>query len=268
MKHTPQIREQHDIIDPARAAAMHAMLHLPGPPPSDGDALPPFWHYIQFWEALPSARLGRDGHPKTGGFIPDLGLPRRMWAGGGLTFHHPLIIGAKACKRSTVTDIRKKTGKTGPLAIVSISHKFHQNGQLCISETQNLIYRSETDQAPAKPPIAPNNEVTRRTRRFSTVDLFRYSALTFNGHRIHYDRDYARNTEGYPDLVVHGPLLAQKLIEIGESMLGNLKTFDFRAISPAFDTEEITFCALPTANGVDLWARAPDGRLCMNATAT
>jgi len=268
MEHTHQTREQHDTIDPARAAALHAMLHLPDPAPSEGDPLPPFWHYIQFWEALPPALLGRDGHPKTGGFIPDLDLPRRMWAGGTLDFHHPLIIGGKACKRSRITDVCEKTGKTGRLAIITITHEITQNDVLCLSETQNLIYRGETDKSAPTPPMAATNEVTRRTRRFSTLDLFRYSALTFNGHRIHYDRDYARDIEGYPDLVIHGPLLAQKLIQIGESMLGNLKSFEFRAVSPAFDTEEITFCALPAANGIDLWARAPDGRLCMRATAT
>ena len=263
-----QIREWHDTMDPARAAAMHAVLHRSGPAPAQGDALPPFWHYIHFLEVQPSALLGRDGHPKTGGFIPDLGLPRRMWAGGSLTFHAPLIIGTKASKRSRITDVSEKPGKTGPLAIVSISHEIHQNDRLCISETQRLIYRGETDQKAPTPPTAPTNEVIRRSRHFSTVDLFRYSALTVNGHRIHYDRDYARDVEGYPDLVVHGPLLAQKLIELGESMLDGLKTFEFRAISPAFDTEEITFCALPVANGIDLWARASDGRLCMSAFAT
>ncbi|MBV1864976.1 MAG: acyl dehydratase [Rhodobacteraceae bacterium] len=263
-------RERHDMIDPARAAALHAVLNLSGPSPAHGDPLPPFWHYIHFWEALPASGLGRDGHPRTGSFIPDLGLPRRMWAGGNLGFLAPLRVGTPATKRSTVTNVAEKSGRSGKLAIVTLTHEIIQSGIACIREEQNLIYRAEADPNDAKPapPRAPTNEIICRERSFSTTDLFRYSALTFNGHRIHYDRNYACDVEGYLGLVVHGPLLAQTLIEIAEGMLGSLKTFDFRATAPAFDTELISFCALPTALGLDLWARGPDGRLCMNASAT
>ena len=265
-----QTRKQHDIIDPARAAALHAVLNLSGPAPTTGDPLPPFWHYIHFWDALPISGLGRDGHPRTGDFIPDLGLPRRMWAGGNLEFLNPLRIGSPATKHSAVTSVTEKAGKSGRLAIVTLSHEIIQNGTPCIREEQSLIYRAEVDPKAANsvPPAAPTTEVICRERRFSSTDLFRYSALTFNGHRIHYDRDYAQNVEGYAGLVVHGPLLAQILIEIAEGMLGTVNTFDFRATAPAFDTDVISFCALPTALGIDLWARGPDGRLCMSASAT
>lgn len=265
-----KIREQHDIIDPARAASLHAVLNLPGPAPAIGDPLPPFWHYIHFWEALPASGLGRDGHPRTGEFIPDLGLPRRMWAGGNLEFLAPLRVGTPATKRSSIANIAEKSGRTGKLAIVTLNHDIIQAGMVCLREEQSLIYRAEADPSAPKPtpPSAPTSEVICRERRFSTTDLFRYSALTFNGHRIHYDREYAQNVEGYPSLVVHGPLLAQGLIEVAEGMLGTLKTFDFRATAPAFESEVISFCALPTALGVDLWARGPDGRLCMSASAT
>lgn len=264
----PRIRT--DALDPERAIAMHAMLNLPGPAPSVGGPLPLFWHHAYFWEALSPAALGRDGHPKTGGFIPDLGLPRRMWAGGELVFHRPVVLGEKASKRSTVTDVQKKAGRSGPLAIVTIDHEISQHGQLCLSEKQSLIYRAETtaQETPAQRLQAPTSEVICRTRRFTTTDLFRYSALTFNGHRIHYDRDYAQQVEGYPALVVHGPLLAQILLQIAEGLLGQVKIFDFRAVSPAFDQEEIAFCAEPTAQGVDLWARGADGRLCLRAMAS
>jgi len=263
-------REQHDGIDPARAAALHAVLNLPGPAPATGDPLPPFWHYIYFWEALPSSGLGRDGHPRTGDFIPDLGLPRRMWAGGDLEFVAPLRVGTLATKRSSISNVVEKSGRSGNLAIVTLNHEIIQSGITCVREEQSLIYRAEADPKATKPipPIAPTSEVICRKRRFSTTDLFRYSALTFNGHRIHYDREYAREVEGYSGIVVHGPLLAQALIEIAEGVLGNLKTFDFRATAPAFEGEVISFCALPTALGLDLWVRGPDGRLCMSASAT
>ena len=234
MTDTGKTRELHDTIDPERVAALHATLNHPGPAPGVGDPLPPFWHYIHFWEALPAAGLGRDGHPKTGDFIPDLGLPRRMWAGGTLEFHEPLIIGSPATKITKITNVDRKTGRAGDLGVVTLSHTLMQNGRPCISEEQNLLYRSELDPSAPKPvpPVAPTNETICRDRRFSTTDLFRYSALTFNGHRIHYDRDYAKEVEGYSGLVVHGPLLAQMLIEIAEGMLGELKKFSFRATAP------------------------------------
>ncbi|MCP5088748.1 MAG: acyl dehydratase [Rhodobacteraceae bacterium] len=269
MTHVGKTREQNDRIDPERVAALHAMLSRSGPPPQLGDALPPFWHYIQFWDAKPPAALGRDGHPKIGDFIPDLGLPRRMWAGGKLKFKHPLIIGEKATKLTRITNVAEKQGATGPLAVISMTHDFVQNGRTCIQEDQSLLYREDHDPlSPAPiPPAAPTNEPIRRDRSFSPTDLFRYSALTFNGHRIHYDRDYANDVEGYPGLVVHGPLLAQTLIEIAEGMLGQLNVFVFRTTAPLFDHETAQFCALPTAEGLDLWVRGPDGRMCMTATA-
>ncbi|MCP5072853.1 MAG: acyl dehydratase [Rhodobacteraceae bacterium] len=269
MTHVGRTREQNDRIDPERVAALHAVLNLSGPPPGVGDALPPFWHYIQFWDAHPPAALGRDGHPKTGGFIPDLGLPRRMWAGGKLTFQHPLIIGQEAIKHTTITKIAEKQGVSGRLAVIGLTHKFSQDGQLCLLEEQSLLYRGEHDPlAPAPvPPMAPTSETICRERSFTATDLFRYSALTFNGHRIHYDRDYANDVEGYAGLVVHGPLLAQVLIEIAEGMLGDLKEFSFRATAPLFDHEAAQFCVAPTVDGLDLWVRGPDGRMCMTASA-
>lgn len=270
MDFASQTRECTDLIDPARVAAMHATLNLPGPAPAPGQPLPAFWHYIQFWDALPASLLGRDGHPRTGGFIPDLDLPRRMWAGGELQFLQPLLIGDHATRSSKIASVTEKNGSTGRLAIVKIQHEIIQNGAVCIVEEQSLIYRAETDISSPRPTTqqAPTTEKICQKRRFTTTDLFRYSALTFNGHRIHYDRDYAQRTEGYPGLVVHGPLLAQMLIGIAEGLIGPLNSFGFRATAPAFDGEEISFCALPGAVGVDLWVRGPDGRLCMKANAT
>ena len=259
-----------DLLDPARAAAMHAVLDLAGPAPMEGDALPPFWQYAYFWESLPPMGLGRDGHPRTGEFIPDLGLPRRMWAGGSLQFDASLRVGVRAEKKSKIIDVVRKNARTGPLAFVTLHHEISQDGRICVVEDQSLIYRAEADldARKPKPPIAPTDETIKKTRMFSATDLFRYSALTFNGHRIHYDRDYAINVEGYDGLIVHGPLLAQNLLNLAQSLLGQLKTFQFRATAPLFDFETVAFCAKPDAKGVILWARGPDGRMCLSASAT
>ena len=262
-------RTQSDLMDPARAAAMHAALDLSGPAPKLGDPLPPFWHYAYFWESLPPAGLGRDGHPRRGGLIPDLGLPRRMWAGGTLEFLEPVRLGEMAEKRSTLGDAVRKDGRSGPLGVVSLHHELVQGGRVCVREVQNLLYREEADpDGPAPvPPVAPTDEVVCKTRKFSTTDLFRYSALTFNGHRIHYDRDYARTVEGYPGLIVHGPILAQMLIDLAGGLLGGVQRFSFLATAPLFDFETVDFCARPDGDGVRLWARGPDGRMCMSAEA-
>ena len=263
-------RRQTDPLDPARAAALQATLGLPGPSLTCGDALPWFWHYIYFWEAQPPALLGRDGHPKTGGFIPDTGLPRRMWAGGALEFPTTARLGESAERISTIKAVDRKDGRSGALAVVTLVHELHQAGQVCVRERQDLIYREDPD--PLAPAVAPKSARTdeehRQTVSFNATLLFRYSALTFNGHRIHYDRDYCKSVEGYPGLVVHGPLLAQMLIHFASSLLGGLNRFSFRATAPLFDFETATLCAIKTEAGFDLWVRGPDGRLNMTAQAS
>lgn len=266
-----------DVIAPWRAEALHGVLDLDGPPPRRGDALPAFQHWIYFLDATRGRDLGRDGHPaKTGrgGLVPDLGLPRRMWAGGGLTFHAPLPIGAEAVRETTLESVARKSGRSGPLAFVTLRHEIRVEGALCVSERQDLVYREDpAPGAPAPDPImAPGmntgGEARSRAHRLGPVMLFRYSALTFNGHRIHYDRDYARDVEGYPGLVVHGPLIAQLLLGLAEEGHGPAASFEFRARSPAFDFEEITICAADSeqggsATGATLCAKGPDGRLLM-----
>ncbi|MDJ0629260.1 MAG: acyl dehydratase [Rhodobacter sp.] len=262
----PQAQTLTDRLDPARAAALHATLGRPGPAPQAGDPLPPFWHQIYFWDPQPPGALGPDGHPRTGtGLIPDLGLPQRMWAGGRLSFHAPLILGVTAEKTTTVEAVTEKTGRTGRLGFVTLHHAIRQGGVLRVTERQDLVYREPPgDRTPIAPPMARADETDAQEVRFTPTLLFRYSALTFNGHRIHYDADYARGTEGYPGLVVHGPLLAQHLIHLAEARLGCLKSFDFRATAALTVQESATLC---WQSDRTLWVRAPDGRQCMTATA-
>lgn len=263
--HSAEETQQADLLDPARANALLAALGI-SPTIGAGTPLPPFFHQLYFWEARPPLELGRDGHPKTGlGLIPDMGLPRRMWAGGRLRFHAPLIAGSPAKKCSTVESATRKQGRTGPLAFVTLRHEITQEDAPKVTEWQDLVYREDPDpKAPApRPPEAPRDEESARSRGFDETLLFRYSALTFNGHRIHYDLDYARDVEGYPALVTHGPLLAQLLMLMAEDELGPLRAFAFRATSPLTLPDPATFCR----KGTSLWVRARDGRQCMTAQA-
>jgi 3-methylfumaryl-CoA hydratase len=257
---------QTDVMDPARAQALLATLDLPGKIAA-GDPLPAFFHQIYFWEPQPPGALGRDGHPAvgSGGLIPDLGLPRRMWAGGQLTFHQPLRVGQPAEKRSRVTNVARKTGRSGPLGFVTLTHEIWQEDTLCITDVQDLVYRNDPDPAAPvpTPPRAPDDETERLGFEANSTRLFRYSALTFNGHRIHYDAAYAREVEGYAGLVVHGPLLAQCLMLMAEKH-APLRKFEFRGNSPLFDDETAHLCR----NLGQMWVRAQDGRMVMSAKAT
>ncbi|THH35299.1 acyl dehydratase [Aliishimia ponticola] len=256
---------QTDMLDPARAQAMQATL---GYMPSlvAGNPLPPFFHQLYFWTPLPPQMLGRDGHPARGqGVIPDMGLPRRMWAGGRLSFYEPLRLGQNADCTTRLVSATRKEGKTGPLGIVGIRLDYQQKGKLCLTEERDLIYRNDpSPDAPTHvPPKAPVDAEEEVPLRFDSTLLFRYSALTFNGHRIHYDLDYAKGVEGYDGLVVHGPLLAQHLMLLATAEFGRLKSFQFRATAPLMHFEEATACRA----GSKLWVRGPDGRLCMEAEA-
>lgn len=259
---SPKTQTVTDPMDPARADALRVALDLGA---FADDTLPPFFHQIYFWEALPPAHLGRDGHPKVGGLIPDMGLPRRMWAGGRLRFHHPLRVGVTAQKRTAVVAAKHKVGRTGPLGFVTLRHDIWQDDRLVVSEDQDLVYREDPDPTAPAPQTraAPTDEDSSEKVRFNSTLLFRYSALTMNGHRIHYDLDYCRQVEGYAGLVVHGPLLAQLLMLKAEQALGPLTGFTFRAASPVLHDETATLCR----KGSALWVRGHDGRLCMQADA-
>lgn len=255
-----------DQIDPWKAGALHDTLDLDGPAPKTGDALPHFWHWIYFLESRPMRDLGRDGHPATGGFIPDLGLPRRMWAGSRVEFLRPLPIGAAASRTATIAKVEQKEGRTGPLAFVTIQYEVSGPDGVAVREEQDIVYREDpSPDAPVKTPAqAPTGESRSRDISYTPTKLFRYSALTFNGHRIHYDREYTMNVEGYAGLITHGPLIAQEMLGFGETAPGRpAARYSYRAMSPAFDFETLTYCAADRADGADLWVRGPDGRLIM-----
>ena len=249
-----------DGFDLARANALLAALGMTDRLES-GDALPPFFHHLYFWDPQPPEALGRDGHPATGGFIPDVGLPRRMWAAGKLIFHRPLLAGVRAEKISTIESVSHKTGRSGPLAFVRIRHDIKQRHSLALTEWQDLVYREDTPQTDVTPPNAPDGETRLRHVDFDSTLLFRYSALTLNGHRIHYDEAYARNVEGYDGLVVHGPLIAQLLMLFAVEHNGPLNKFSYRATSPLMHTERATLCL----QGRNAWAKGPNGRQLMLA---
>lgn len=187
-------------------------LALGRPCPNEGDALPHLWLWAHFVRGQVYEELGRDGHPAEGSFLPPLGERNRMWAGGRVQFHQPLRVGTPAERRSTILDIQEKQGRTGALLFFTVQHQYLQHGQLCVSEEQDVVYR-----APTPPKLEGSIAVPAaqwdQTIDPTTVALFRYSAVTFNGHRIHYDLDYVTKQEGYPGLVVHGPLIATHMLQ-------------------------------------------------------
>lgn len=253
-----------DRLDPARAAALWAVLGRAGSPPGQGDPLPAFFHQIYFWSVPDPGTTGRDGHAAPGGLIPDLGLPRRMWAGGRLLFHGPLRVGIAAEKSTTVRAVTRKEGRTGRLGFVTLRHEIRQRGGLVITEDQEIVYREARrngNEARTVPKIE-DSPTTCRAVSFDPVLLFRYSALTMNGHRVHYDAPFAE-AEGYGGLVVHGPLLAQLLAGLAEERLGTLRSFQFRATAPLVHHEAAELCARDD----HFWVRGPDRRLAMTAKA-
>jgi 3-methylfumaryl-CoA hydratase len=257
----PQMQTLSDPLDPARARALEATLGM-DPALIAGQPLPPFFHRVYFWEPQPPDALGRDGHPKTGDLIPDIGDARRMWAAGRVQFHRPLLAGIQAERRSAVAGITRKTGRSGPLTFLRLRHDIWQRAALCLSEWQDIVYR--TGPAATAPEPAPADPSDAQSFACDPTMLFRYSALTFNGHRIHYDAPYARDIEGYAGLVVHGPLLAQLLMLLAENRLGRrLSDFSYRATAPLIAGETGSLCWQDGR----AWVRGPDGRLCMTATA-
>jgi 3-methylfumaryl-CoA hydratase len=256
-----------DIVTPAPVRMLRATLDMP--PDDDAAELPPLWHWLYF---LPSARqseLGPDGHPRRGGFLPPVPLPRRMWAGGQLEFFSPLRVGDEIRRVSTIDDVKFKTGRTGELCFVRVRHEIGSPRGLALREFHDIVYRPEPVPGAAEPAYeaAPPSVLARRVVPDDTL-LFRYSALTFNGHRIHYDRRYVTQVEGYPGLVVHGPLMATLLAGLaGRRFVGReASAFSFRALKPVFDLHPFEACGHPDGpDAAELWIRDHQGHKAMAA---
>lgn len=237
-----------------------------------GDPLPPLWHWLYFLPRVPASRIGADGHPQRGGFLPPVALPRRMFAGARLKFQHPLVIGQPASRTGTVRNVSQKSGGSGTLVFVAVEYKVEQDGRVCVEEEQDIVYREPGARVPApeaKDWPAPPAGAWTRTISPDPVLLFRFSALTFNAHRIHYDRPYAINEEGYPGLVVHGPLTAVLLLDLVRRHSERAVTaYSFRGRAPLFDLAPFRLVGQPKGDTVELEAHGPDGAVAMSATAT
>ena len=260
-------REQRERIDTALTAGMSAALDRDDAPTKDGDPLPPCWHWMFFRDATMQSKLGTDGLPARGALMPPVPLPRRMWAASQIRFLAPLRLGEMALKRSEIASITKKSGKSGRLVFVNLRHTvLNAADEVAIEEEQNIVY-TEAPKSGAMPPPrpAPEEAAWRRELRPDPVMLFRYSALTFNPHRIHYDQPYCTQEEGYPGLVVHGPLIATLMVDLCRRSRpdAEVKEFSFRALSPLFVDHAMTLGGAPSDEGSSavVWAANDQGGL-------
>lgn len=263
-----------DLATAVPVQALAATLDRDDPAPQAGEPIPPCWHWLYFLPLPRQSEIGSDGHPKRGGFLPPVPLPRRMWAGSRLEFRRPLAIGREIVRESRIDDVTVKHGKTGSLVFVRVHHEVGDDLGVALVEEQDIVYRDHPkvgDPLPAAQ-LAPAETQWARTIAPDPVLLFRYSALTLNGHRIHYDKPYATGVEGYPGLVVHGPLLATLLLDLLRRQLPGavVARFVFRAMKPTFDTAPFEVCGRHDgdAKTIHLWAQHEDGALAMDATAT
>ena len=264
-----------DDITAAPVRGLSATLDRDDAAPVPGTALPPLWHWLYFLPPHRQSEIGPDGHPRRGGFLPPVPMPRRMWAGGRLQWMqaNPLSVGDAARRISRIESVTHKVGRTGDLLFVQVAHEVHNASGLALVEAQDIVYRAAAqagDPVPA-PVAAEQGAAWQREVTPDDVLLFRYSALTFNGHRIHYDRKYAAEVEGYPGLIVHGPLIATLLVDLLRRHLPGafIKSFNFKAVQPTFDLHPFRLNGQPSADGktVQLWAEDHEGWLTMQATA-
>jgi 3-methylfumaryl-CoA hydratase len=259
-----------DPMTPFGARALAALLDH-AREPGVGDAVPLAWHWLYFLDAPSSAATGVDGHPHTGDFLPPVPLPRRMWAAGAIKLERPLRLGEPAEKRSTIAAINAKEGKSGPLVFVMLEHVITQGGAVCIQEEQTLVYRAAALRVAPLPPgePAPLAADWSRTVVPTAVQLFRFSALTYNAHRIHYDRPYATGIEFYPSLVVHGPLILIQLLDLVERGASPtpLAAVRFRAVRPSFVDTPLRLQARRDRAELMLWSADEQNNVGMTAVA-
>ena len=269
----------HDTLGATPVAALAATLDHPAASVVVGMPLPPLWHWLYFLPLQRQSEIGPDGHAQRGGFMPPVALPRRMWAGSRFEFRAPLRVGDRVARTSTIEAVTQKHGRSGPLVFVTVRHEMHCQGasESALVEWHDIVYReAKQPGAPGAgeplPLAAPRGATWQREVAPEAVLLFRYSALTFNGHRIHYDRRYATGVEGYPGLVVHGPLIATLLLDLLQRHRpdADVATFRFKAVRPTFDLHPFRVNGTLQDDGktVHLWAEDHAGWLTMDASAT
>jgi 3-methylfumaryl-CoA hydratase len=264
-----------DLVTPTPYAALAATFDRPAERPASGTPLPALWHWLYFLPLHRQSEIGPDGHAKRGGFLPPVPLPRRMWAGSQFEFHQPLRIGDALTRTSTIHDVTEKSGRTGPLVFVKVRHEIRRTGEsdVALTEFHDIVYREAPGPNDIAPPpkAAPAESAWEKKWVPDDVLLFRYSALTFNGHRIHYDRKYVTEVEGYPGLIVHGPMIATLLLDLLRHQLPDAEVvrYEFRAVRPVFDINHFFVCGEPQPDGKTfrLWAKDHEGWLTMEATA-
>src|SRR5450755_1535137 len=261
----------HDVVGATPVAALNATLDHPATAAEAGAPLPPLWHWLYFLPLQRQSEIGPDGHARRGGFLPPVPLPRRMWAGSQLEFRSPIRIGDRMQRVSTIDDVKTKEGRTGPLVFVKVRHELRCNdaSDPALVEFHDIVYREARTATDVEPPPepAPTGATWQREIVADAVLLFRYSALTFNGHRIHYDRKYVTEVEGYPGLVVHGPLIATLLMDLLRRRMPevDVATFRFKAVRPTFDLHpfRVNGALQDDGKAVRLWAEDHEGWLTM-----
>jgi 3-methylfumaryl-CoA hydratase len=266
--------EASDVAVPAPLAGLAALLDHEQPPWPQNE-LPPLAHWLYFLPHARQSKIDVDGHPKRGGFLPPVPLPRRMWAGSRLEFRAPIPIGSPMTRRSSIASVEGKSGSSGDMVFVTVRHEISYDNTPALIEEQDIVYReppkhSASGGAPRSAGETPEQSDWTRTVTPDPVQLFRYSALTFNGHRIHYDRDYCRDVEGYPGLVVHGPYSATLLVDhfLRRYPRAAIARLQFRARAPVFDTAPFDLCGIMQEDGARLWTRGPSGEIAMELALT
>lgn len=264
-----------DWITPSRVAAWHATLDHSAGTPQEGESAPLGFHWTLAPGVARESELSPDGHARRGGFLPPVTLPRRLWAGSRVTFHHPLRVGQRVERASVIQSVEEKKGRESALVFVTVRHRFSTDAGVAVEEEQDLVYREPPAVMPRagerREDIAEMDPTWRHTVRPTETLLFRFSALTFNTHRIHYDRRYATHVEGYAGLVVHGPLIATLLLDLLQTHVTSdrIRRFHFKATRPTFDTSDFLVFGAP-ADGDDhfkLWSTDNDGARAVEAEA-
>lgn len=263
--------DETDVVTASPLARLAALLDHDDAPPRPGDTAPPGAHWLFFLNHNRQSEVAADGHPRRGLFLPPVPLTRRMWAGGRLTYRRPMRVGEEIRRTSTVAEVTLKESRVGPLVFVLVRHEISVAGEPAMVEEHDLVFREKPAAAEPPPPArpAPAEALWQRTVDPSPALLFRFSALTYNSHRIHYDHLYATADEGYPGLLVHGPLSATLLLDLAwrANPGATMTRFEYRALRPIFATGPFTVAGRPDGDGARLWALDTDGALAMTAEA-